>query len=224
MSSVASGSDVKVKPQLRGVPHLFGFFGSLAGWLFLALAPTRGIYYASGIVYGSSLVLMFGLSALYHWPMWSHRVRRVLRRLDHCGIFLLIAGTFTPLAVIHARGAIQLTLWVMWISALLGMVFVVVWSHGPRQLRAGIYVLIGFLAAPVVLTLPARIGTGRVALLVFSSALYLMGAVVYARRWPDPKPAVFGYHEVFHVLVILAAAMQYAVVLDLNWSGALGVG
>lgn len=208
---------IKVKPKLRGVFHLFGFFASLGGTFFLALAPAEGAQYLAGVVYGASLCLMFGLSALYHRPMWSHAARERLRRLDHAGIFALIAGTFTPVAVLQGRGAWTGWLTLMWGAALAGMVFLVAWTYAPRGLRAGVYVALGLLAVPVVLALPEVIGLTRLAGILVGAGIYIAGALVYARRWPNPRPSVFGYHEVFHLMVIAAAAAHYAVVLDLQY-------
>jgi hemolysin III len=148
--------------------------------------------------------------------MWSPRARAVLRRVDHSGIFLQIAGTFTPVAVLHAHGQWSPWLTVMWTGGALGMLFMVVFSNAPRALRTAIYVVLGLIALPVVLELPSLIGAWRVAGLLVGAAIYIIGAVVYARRWPNPDPRLFGYHEVFHVMVIVAAAMHFAVVVDLQ--------
>lgn len=206
-----------VKPKLRGVFHLFGFFAALVGAFFLVLAPAEGAQYAAGVLYGASLSLMLGLSALYHRPTWSHAARKRMRKLDHAGIFGLIAGTFTPLAVLHGKGAWTGWLTVMWSLALAGIVFVVAWTYAPRGLRAGIYVALGLMAAPVLFALPTVIGLGRLSWLLAGSGVYIAGALVYARRWPNPQPAIFGYHEIFHLMVLLAAATHYAVVLDLQF-------
>ncbi len=210
----------KVKPRLRGVSHVFGFAAAVGGLVFLAMAPAEGFQYLSGVLYGLSLCLMFGLSGLYHRPNWSHAARMRLRKLDHAGIYGLIAGTTTPLAVMRAHGAWSTLLTVMWVVAILGMVFVVGWSHAPRALRAGLYVGVGIVGAPVLFGLSNVIGAGRVAGLVAGAVVYIAGAGVYARRWPNPRPSVFGYHEVFHVMVIIAAALHYGVVVDLQYRGA----
>jgi hemolysin III len=216
MTKMIGGQVVKVKPRFRGVSHLVGFVASLFGFLLLATAPTTGTQYLAGLVYGFGQSAMLGLSALYHVPMWSPRARAVLRRVDHSGIFLQIAGTFTPVAVLHAHGQWSPWLTVMWTGGALGMLFMVVFSNAPRALRTAIYVVLGLIALPVVLELPSLIGAWRVAGLLVGAAIYIIGAVVYARRWPNPDPRLFGYHEVFHVMVIVAAAMHFAVVVDLQ--------
>lgn len=212
----------KVKPKLRGVFHALGFFAALGGLPFLAMSPLEGAQYTAGLVYGASLCLLLGLSALYHRPMWRPRVRAVLKRLDHSGIYVLIAGTYTPMAVLDAHGALAWNLWLMWAAALSGMVVSTVWQAMPRWLKAANYVVLGCSAAPLVFRLLALLGPVRFGLLLTGSALYAVGALVYARRWPNPRPAVFGYHEVFHVLVLAAAGLQFAVMLDVQYAPALG--
>lgn len=203
---------VKVKPSLRGVIHLVAFVLSLGGLAALALAPVSGWRWAAGILYACSLSTMLGFSALYHRPTWSHRMRARLRLVDHCGIFFLIAGTYTPFAALVSPTQWTWGLVGMWGGALLGIGHALVNDHGHRGLRAGIYVVLGLSSAPLFLSLPGLIGWPRVIVLLVSAAIYIGGAGVYARRWPNPWPTVFGYHEVFHSLVVVAAAMHFAVV------------
>ena len=214
---MADAPTQKVKPRLRGVLHQFGFIAALGGLVFLALSPAPGWQYYAGLIYGASLCFTLGLSTLYHRPTWSPGARERLRRADHAGIFALIAGTFTPVGMLHAHGQWDVWLTAMWLAAVAGAAFVIAFSHAHRGLRAAVYVAIGLVTAPVVFSLPGLIGVGRVALLLAGAAVYIAGAAVYARRWPNPNPRVFGYHEFFHALVILAAAAHYAVVLDLQF-------
>ena len=207
----------KVKPKLRGVSHVFGFVAAVGGFFFLAMAPAEGLQYWAGLVYGASLMLMFGLSGLYHRPMWTLSARAVLRRFDHVGIFFLIAGTFTPVATLYAGGHWSGWLTLVWGAAVFGMLFMVAFSHAHRALRAAVYVVMGLMATPVVLRLPGLIGVSPVVLLFAGAAIYIFGATVYARRWPNPDPRVFGYHEFFHIMVIIAAALHFAAVLDLQY-------
>lgn len=217
MSDAHADASLKVKPALRGVSHLFGFVAALGGLFFLAIAPSEGWQYVAGLIYGTSLCLTLGLSALYHRPNWSAAARERLRRFDHAAIFALIAGTFTPVAVLHAHGQWDLWLTSMWCAAIAGATFVFAFTHAHRGLRAAVYVAIGLLAAPVTWNLNALIGPARVAVLLAGAGLYIAGAAVYARRWPNPRPQVFGYHEFFHALVLAAAAAHYAVVIDLQF-------
>jgi hemolysin III len=202
----------KVKPALRGTFHTFGFVASVFGIVELALSPTEGWRYVAGVLYGCSLTLMLGLSALYHRPMWSHAARNRLRMADHIGIYFLISGTCTPFAALVSPRAPTLGLIGMWLGAVAGIVYALVQSHGPRQLRAAAYVVLGLCAAPMVLSLPETIGWDRVAFLLAGAVVSISGAVVYARRWPNPQPNFFGYHEVFHVMVLIAAGLHYAAV------------
>lgn len=211
--------DGEVKPSLRGVSHACAFFAALAGFFFLALAPATGVRHLAGMVFGVSLVLMFGISATYHCPNWSLATYRRLQRFDHAAIYFLIAGTFTPVAALDLEGGWgALTLCVMWGGGLVGAGLALLGRSGPRGLRTALYVLQGMVALPVVLRLPAIIGPARVGWLVFGAFVYALGALVYARKWPDPRPTVFGYHEIFHLMVIAGATMHYAVIVDLLWT------
>jgi hemolysin III len=217
-SNSPTAAPVKVKPKLRGVSHFIAFCIAVAASTALVWSPKTAEAYVGGVTYAASVLLMFGVSAFYHRPMWTYRARRVLRRLDHSGIFFLIVGSataFWTLASAQVRSPIQL--WGMWIAAIAGALGVVLWTDMPRALRAGSYVALGFGASPLVLKLPAIIGWPRTAWVIAGAAIYILGAVVYARRWPNPNPRVFGYHEVFHVMVVVAAAIHFAVIVDLHW-------
>jgi hemolysin III len=203
----------RTKPLLRGVSHEVAAFGALfACAALVAQAPAaRGL--AAALTYGLSLVALFGASALYHRPTWSPRPRRIMKRVDHSAIFLLIAGTYTPLCLLLGgrEGAVLLA--VVWAGALLGIVRCVLWVDAPKWLGTAIYVLLGWLIVPVAGDLGAVVGTSGLVLLAAGGVAYSVGAVVYATRRPDPAPKVFGYHEVFHALVIAAAACHFVVVL-----------
>jgi hemolysin III len=159
----------KVKPRLRGTFHTFGFVASLFGIAELALSPTDGWRYVAGILYGCSLTLMLGLSALYHRPMWSHAARNRLRMADHIGIYFLISGTYTPFAALISAHAPTVGLIGMWVGAVAGIIYALVHSHGPRMLRAGLYVVLGLCSAPMILGLPTTIGWNLVSLLLIGA-------------------------------------------------------
>lgn len=201
----------KVKPRWRGSFHFMGFFASLFGIFEMAMSPTEGWRYWAGLIYAASLTLMLGLSGLYHRPMWSHAARNRLRMADHVGVFFLIAGSYTPFAALISPHAPTFGLIGMWVGAVAGIIYAIVNSHGHRAIRAGIYVVLGLCAGPMILGLPVLIGWPRTWLLLIGSAIYIVGAGVYAKRWPNPNPNVFGYHEVFHVMVLIAAGMHFAV-------------
>ena len=207
-----------VKPRLRGMSHAAAFVAALAGCVLLALTPATGTQHLAGMVFGVSLVLMFGISATYHCPTWSPATYQRLQRFDHAAIYVLIAGTFTPLAALDVAGGwSRYVLWAMWGAALTGAGLSLLGRSGPRGLRSVLYVALGTVSLPVMLRLPEVIGTASVRWLVFGAILYALGAGVYARRRPDPWPAVFGYHELFHLMVIAAASVHYGVILDVLW-------
>jgi hemolysin III len=202
------------KPVLRGVSHELAACGALFACVALArVAPTTRALVAA-LTYGLSLVALFGASALYHRPTWSVRPRRIMKRVDHSAIFLLIAGTYTPLCLLLGRREGSVLLAVVWGGALLGIVRCVLWVDAPNWLRAAIYLLLGWVILPVLPDIRAAVGSSGLLLLASGGVAYSVGAVVYATRWPDPSPRVFGYHEVFHALVVAAAACHFAVVLQ----------
>jgi hemolysin III len=202
-----------MKPRLRGVSHQYAFFVAIAaGAALVALA--QGLHARVAVaVYALSLSAMFGASALYHRTDWAPRTGAWLRRLDHAMIYVLVAGTYTPFALLVLAPALGWTiLGVVWAGALAGIVVSLVWIDAPRWLSAALYVVLGWVSVVVVPQLWDRAGVMAVALLATGGVLYSIGAVVYARRRPDPAPRVFGYHEVFHVFVIVAATAHFAAV------------
>ena len=202
-----------VKPRLRGVSHQYAFFVALAAGAALVVLARGGEARVAAGVYALSLSAMFGASALYHRIDWSPRPAAWLRRLDHSMIFVLVAGTYTPFAVLVLAPALGWTvLAVVWGGALVGIVISLLWIDAPRWLTALLYVALGWVSIVVMPQLWDRAGVLAVALMATGGLLYTAGAVVYARRRPDPVPRVFGYHEVFHVLVIAAAAVHFAAV------------
>jgi len=202
-----------VKPRLRGVSHKYAFFVSLGCGVALILAASDGRARLAATIYAVSLSALLGTSALYHRVTWRPTARRWMKRLDHSMIFVLIAGTYTPVALLALKGSLaSTTLIVLWAGALGGVVFKLVWIDAPKRLLAGVYVALGLVSAAILGELPAAIGWLGVAGLTAGGLLYVIGAIVYASGRPNPWPRVFGYHEVFHVLVLAAAALQYAVI------------
>ena len=205
--------NVELRPRLRGVFHQYAFFASLAlGALLVAGASGAGER-ASAAIFAATLATMFGVSALYHRVTWRPTVRRWMRRLDHAAIYLLIAGTYTPFALLALSGAWRWTILpVVWGGALAAIVFKLAWVDGPKWLSVVLAITLGWAGIVALPQLWEHAGTVGVALLLLGGGLYTLGAIVYAARRPDPIPAVFGYHELFHALVIAAAACQYAAV------------
>jgi hemolysin III len=202
------------KPRLRGVSHQWAFYVSLALGAALVAAAEAGQPRLAAAVYAVSVAALFGTSALYHRITWvSRAARRWMKRLDHSMIFFLIAGTYTPFALLVLDGALAtVILAVVWSGALAGIVMKLVWIDAPKVLVAILYLALGWVAVAAFPTMLDELGITGTALVTVGGLLYTAGALVYAFQRPNPAPAVFGYHEVFHALVILAAALQYAVI------------
>jgi hemolysin III len=197
------------RPRFRGVVHQWSFFVALvAGVTLIVLAPA-GRATAAAAIYAVALAGLLGTSALYHRVTWPPRARAWLRRLDHSMIFVLIAGTYTPFALLVLDGTLGD---VVLVGAAAGIVFTLLWADAPSWLTAGAYVALGWFSIIAVPQITARAGAGALALLAAGGVAYTAGAVVYARRRPDPRPATFGYHEIFHVLVVVAAAAHFTAV------------
>jgi hemolysin III len=202
------------RPRLRGVSHQWAFYFSLAAGLTMVIAAPEGEPTVAAAIYAVSVAALFGTSALYHRVTWSTpTARRWMRRLDHSMIFLLIAGTYTPFALLVLEGTLAtVILVVVWAGALGGIVLRLVWIDAPKPLIAVLYVMLGWVAVAAFPELLDELGVTSTMLVAAGGVLYTAGAVVYALGRPNPAPTVFGYHEIFHALVIAAAALQYAVI------------
>ncbi|MEU3645546.1 hemolysin III family protein [Lentzea sp. NPDC034063] len=203
-----------LRPRLRGWLHLWSFIASVAtGATLIALAASTVSARAAMAtsVYGLTVLGLFGVSALYHRVTWqSERVRTWMKRLDHSMIFVFIAGTYTPFALLAMDpGTGSTVLWVVWIGALLGVTLKLAWPHAPRWLGVPIYIALGWVAVFVLPELLHHAGVAALVLLLVGGALYTVGAVFYATRWPNPWPQVFGYHEFFHAATVVAAICHY---------------
>ncbi len=205
-------ASVAVKPKLRGVFHELGFFAAIGVGIPLALTAEAGKARISAIVFASCVAACFGASALYHRPTWQPRTRSWLARLDHAGIYLLIAGTYTPFGLlVLSRGWAIPVLAVVWTGSALGIMLKLLRPTLSKRVSAAIGILLGWVAVVAfsqLLKLPAA---GLVLLLVGGVA-YTLGAVAYALKRPNPFPGVLGYHEVFHFLTLVAVAAQYVAI------------
>lgn len=202
-----------IKPRLRGVSHQLAFFVALPLAVLLDVRAEAGQPRVAAAVFSASVVTMFGASALYHRGTWSNTARRWLRRLDHAGVYGLIAGTYTPVGLLALEGGWRVgVLTAVWGGCLAGIALKVVWVDGPTWVSALVGVVLGWVGILVFPQLLDSIGTGPSFLLLAGGLSYTLGAVVYARRKPDPLPAVFGYHELFHAFVIAAVALQYTAI------------
>ena len=201
------------KPMLRGWSHAVAFFIALICGVVLVNAASGPTAKIACAVYSASLCMLLGVSGLYHRVNWkTPEARQRMRRLDHSVIFVLIAGTYTPLAFTLDPQSTFRMLSVAWTGALLGVLKALFWVHGPKWIVAVLAVAVGWLAAFYATDLLRTIGVGPVLWMGLGGVLYTLGALVYALKRPDPWPAVFGYHEVFHALVIAAAVCHFIAV------------
>jgi hemolysin III len=209
----ATESVAPVKPRLRGWMHLIWFEASLViGTLVLVHAHGAVRITALGI-FVASVSAMFGVSALYHRGNWTEAWRVRLQRLDHAMIFLLIAGTATPAFLIASRGAFRVAcLIALWTLTLTACAIHMVWMNAPELLVGSTFVGLGWVGALAIPEVWMHSGVLAATLLLVGGVLYMAGALSYRRRWPNPNPAVFGYHEVFHVYVCAAATCQFAAI------------
>jgi hemolysin III len=189
-----------------------GFIVSLAvGVAFVVSADRRAV--APSAVFAASASVMLGVSALYHRVTWSPRVRPWMRRADHAGIYLLIAGTYTPVGLLSMHGTLQrVVLAVVWSGAALAILAKLCWVRSPKWLSAVFGLTLGWVGVLALPQLERSAGAGAVAFLGAGGLAYSAGAIVYARRKPDLFPTVFGYHELFHALTLVALACQYVAI------------
>ncbi len=209
---VSTETSPRPKPRLRGWPHLVAALCALPAAIALVRHAGPGIWTTAALVYGLALVVLLSTSAFYHVPMWSPERRMLIRRFDRSAIYVLIAGTYTPMCASIGGEGWSLLMPLVWGGAAAGILMVVAWVKAPRWLTATPYVVLGWAIIPYLGDLYRAIGALSMALIASGGVAYTIGALVYARRRPDPVPEVFGYHEVFHVLVVVAAALQYAAV------------
>jgi hemolysin III len=201
------------RPRLRGISHLLAaFVAGVAGVFLVAGAPSVKAGVAAAI-YAFGLTLQFATSAVYHRVWWrSARARLYMRHADHAAIFVCIAATYTPFALLVLHGWLGVAILVVaWAGATAGVLRELAWPGAPRWIAVGAYLLLGWLAIPAAPWLIDELGW-RLLPVLGGGLLYTAGAVVYARQRPDPAPALFGYHEVFHALVVGAAALMFGVI------------
>jgi hemolysin III len=202
----------RVKPKLRGVFHEGGCYAAIGLGVALVLTAEPGRARVSGTISASCMAACFGFSALYHRPTWQPRARSWLARLDHAGIYLLIAGTYTPFGLLvlsHTWSVVVLS--IVWSGAALAILLKLFWPSTSKKLSAAIALGLGWVAV-VAFTQLLKLPPVGLGLLLAGGIAYSVGAVVYARRRPDPLPQILGYHEIFHLLTLVAAACQYAAI------------
>jgi|TARA_B110000285_G_scaffold229656_1_gene294776 hemolysin III len=206
----------KKKPLLRGYFHEWMFFISIGACIPLISKSTNPNELIATIVYSIGIFMMFGFSALYHRINWRPKVLKVMRRLDHSSIFIMIAGSFTPicLLVLPDKLGLQLLL-IIWIIAGIGIIQTVLFTNTPRMVRAGIYLIAGYMAIPYLSVLSSVMGFTNYALTVAGGTIYSVGAIGYGLKFPDFSPKYFGYHEFFHILVSVAAILHFIVIYSI---------
>jgi hemolysin III len=201
-------------PRLRGVFHQYAFFAALVAGVGLVVLADGYLERFAVWVYAAALAAMFGASALYHrFPWRSATARLRARRLDHAMIFVFIAGTYAPIALLAFSGPLRVVVLAsVWGGAALGVVIELYWIHAPRWVSAIAYLAVGWIGIIALPQFFSALGVAAAVLLIVGAGLYTIGAVAYATTWPNPFPATFGFHEVFHLLVVAAAVVQFAAV------------
>ena len=206
-------TDSSSRPLLRGVLHQAALAVAVAvGFVFVAETDGSRRTVAAAVFAGSA-VTMLALSAIYHRVTWSPRARLRMRRVDHAGIYILIAGTYTPVGLLALHGALQkVVLAVVWAGAAVAIVLKGAWVHAPKWWSAAIAIFLGWVGVAALPQVVHADGVAPVVLIAAGGVAYTIGGVVYARRKPDPIPTVFGYHELFHAFTLVGLGLEYAAI------------
>ena len=206
----------KKKPLLRGYFHEWMFFISIGACIPLITKSTNPKELVATIIYSLGIFMMFGFSALYHRVNWRPRVLKVMRRFDHSSIFIMIAGSFTPicLLILPKNIGFQLLL-IIWVIAGVGILQTILFTNTPRLIRAGIYLIAGYIAIPYLSVMSSVMGFTNFSLTVAGGTIYSVGAIGYGFKFPNFSPRYFGYHEFFHVLVCVAAILHFIVIYSI---------
>ena len=205
---------MREKPLLRGVSHQIAFFLSLIAGLVLLLVTDKSHGITGSAIYAVSLSCLLGVSAIYHRVNWKHPDTRAwMRRLDHTMIFVLIAGTYTPFALLNSTPFSRAILVAVWAAVVLGAAMKLLWISAPKGLVALSYVAVGLIGGLSLPEMHGVVGPASSGLIVVGGLAYILGALIYARKSPDPWPRIFGYHEIFHALVIVGAGLHYGAVM-----------
>lgn len=205
-----------MKPMIRG-------YITQAAFIIALIACAMLIYHSQGaraltanIIYSFSLIGMYCVSSLYHSHTWNHQNYLLLKRIDHATIFVLIAGTTTPICLLSLQGnAGWLLLSISWLIAVIGIFKTIFWTHGPKWIRTLLYIMMGWVAIFFLPELKASLGLENMWLIITGGILYTLGALIYAFKHPNPFPKIFGYHELFHVFVVTASACHFFVIYNL---------
>ncbi len=205
------------KPLLRGITHLIMFFVSLIACFFLINFSNSYLEITANTIYSIGLCGMFGISALYHRLNCSIKIKLMLRKLDHCGIFIMIAGSFTPICLLALPNESGSTLLIIvWSLALLGIIQSIFLTRIHRWARASLYLIVGYMAFPFIKVLYLSLSLYKIILIGAGGLVYSIGAVGYGLKFPKLNPKIFGFHEMFHLLVIIAAILHFIVIYNLT--------
>jgi hemolysin III len=206
-------TEVRARPLLRGVLHQGALAVAIVAGILLIAEADGARRTVAAAVFAGSAATMLALSAAYHRITWSPRARLRMRRADHAGIYVLIAGTYTPVGLLTLHGALQkVVLGVVWAGAGAAIVLKLCWVHSPKWLSAAIAIGLGWIGVAAIPQLVRADGIAPVVLIAAGGLAYTSGGIVYARRKPDPIPSVFGYHELFHALTLVGLAFQYVAI------------
>jgi hemolysin III len=201
---------MRSRPRLRGLSHELAFFVSLPLGAALALHASTTTGRIAAIAYAATVAFMFGASGFYHRITWSPTWRLRMQQIDHAGVYGLIAGSYTPICLLVLRGNWRvIVLSMVWGGAAAASLLKICWPEAPKWLAAAIGIALGWVGVSVLPQVATRVGLTACLLLVGGGLLYTAGGLVYAFGRPDPVPTVFGYHELFHALVIAAVGLQY---------------
>jgi len=204
-----------IRPRLRGVADIFAAATAIPAILILVDHARPGTWTLIAAVYGACLVILLVGSAIYHLDGWSLRTGLILRKIDHANIYLMIAGSATPIVATLIPGPGRGILIAMWICAAAGIIKTFLWPRAPRQLNSAIYTVIGCIPVPFAWQIGDAVGGDALSVLALGGLSFIVGGVVYAFRWPNPNPFIFGYHEIFHIFVFAGAGLHYSVIWDL---------
>lgn len=203
-------------PFLRGHFHQSAFFLGLGGCIAMIAVSSSTLARISALVYMLCLCALFGVSSLYHRISWPPKIRIFFRKLDHTIIFVFIAGTVTPIAILGLGGSAGKSLLVIfWVFAFFGLIKEFFWKSAPRWSSGLSYIIMGWLAFPYLSQLHEKLGLLNTCMIVLGGIVYTFGALIYLFRWPNPFPKVFGFHEIFHALTVVAGILHFIVIFNL---------
>ena len=205
------------RPLLRGITHLAMFFISAVACGFLLYFSKTNLEITANAIYSFGLCTMFGISALYHRLNCSLKIKIILRKLDHCGIFIMIAGSFTPICLLAmpSESGNKLLI-IVWSLAFIGIIQSIFLTRIHRWIRATLYLIVGYMAFPFIKVIYLSLSLYKLTLIAAGGAIYSLGAIGYGLKLPKLNPKVFGFHEMFHLLVVIAAILHFVVIYNLT--------